>query len=1069
MKHLNYLFIVLLLSLVSMPMYAVMENVEDHFFCGFDSQEEFDQWTIVDLNGTAGSNSKFYWDAGTGAAHIGTSWSKGTDDWIFTPAITLSGTKKYALKVNFYSYEDQIKFTMGSAPTVEAQTTILAEDYVYDGHRYLLLALPENTPAGTYYFGAHTSSPGEWKGDFSIYSFELTENKAYNLEVTVKNKATQELMKNVEVTLKGTEGTFYEDMWYGGTGGDTYVYENLNAGKYTVTAELKNFKSIENQEVTVGEGENTLSLEMEAIPVSTVTGKVVDEEGAPISGAAISLVCAKEFKGETNNEGVFTIADVHQSETASYLLTIKKENKFSYKAEVKVNSETTDLQTITLKDYIGTPINLSTDMTEKGMFLSWMMPLGEKDFANDNGEYAGRYQMNNKGGYSSVGVSFKEPMTLSSMSWLVADIEDNLIDVYVYAYRKDGSVAETPVYEKKQVSTINYSSEDGLIWNNHIFPETILAPYGCIVAIGHAESVTVCSDYQRNSWNSMISVGKGWGSADISVSNFMIRANGETLSNDLSKKVSMRMASTYSEPVVRKAGSQDFTFTVWRLAGQDKENQEAWKELGKDLSNLYLIDTEYNSLPAGDYFYAVQSNYASGKQSSVTFSNLVEHEQYTTVTVNLYANTAINFDKGATVTLMNLNDDRYNYTATSKGGAVVFENVHKGKYIVKASKEGFQNIQTGEQSFESDNAYKINLDLVLQPIAPFNLTAEQAEESTDVTLNWNKTVSFFDDFEDMEDFSLNPAGNLGWTYADVDGQTTFGIKLCQNTPYPNMHEPMAFMAFNPSATTPNLVEYIKPYSGNKVLVSASAEVGASDDYMFSQELNFDRDFTLSFYACSGFYAIYGNEEFMVGYTTGEAKPENVIWLTEGTEKASALWTKYTYTMPKDARHTVIRCVSNQCLFFMVDDVFIGENEPEIFTIATYNVVLDGENVGTTTEKNITLTNLDEGKHIAKVQSAFTMGDMSKQYSDFTELVFDVKEPVGINQKAIEVLYTYNAETGVITLGNQAEKVELYNVQGKLCASCVAGETIDTNAFQAGVYVLRIQAAGETSFGKILVK
>lgn len=1071
MKHFNYLFIALLLSLVGIPVHAEIINEEDHFFCGFDTEEEYNQWKVIDINGPADNgNSVFWWEERNGSAYISTAWNHGTDDWIFSPAVTLSGTKSYAIKIKFYGYKDKIKFTMGTEATVEAQTTILAEEAVYDGTRYLKFDLPKDTKAGKYYFGAHTVSK-PWEGEFQIYSFEVTEAQSSKLEVTIKNKETQKVINNAEATLYGTSGTFYEDLWLRKATEGKYIYDNLNLGTYQISTLLDGFFPIEKQEVVIKEGTNSLTLEISPIPVSTVSGKVTDEAGAPIAGAKVTMKGILIYDTTTNETGEFKIENVRQSELP-YLVSIKKDLKASYNQEFTINSETTDLKTIILKDYIGTPTNICADLTEKGMFLSWMMPLGEKAFAHDNEQFGGRYQQNAP--YAYVGVCFNEPMILHSMSWVVADIEDQLIDLYVFPINKDGSYSNTPIYEKKQVATRNYDYEDVMGWNTYLFPEPIAAPYGCIVALGHAQSITVCSDYQRNTWNSLMSAGDGWRNNN-EVSNFFIRANGEGLSSDLGQTNPAQAVRLSSFNPIRKVqakqiDNQRFSFSIWRFEAKDKENQAAWTEISKDVKDLYLIDKSFNKLPIGEYYYAVQTIYTDGKKSKISYSNLIEHEIYTKVTANIFTNTAINFAKGTTVKLTNLSDDRLTYTATAKNEVLVFDKIRKGKYIATATKDGFKVAQTGELSFDKEISYNFNLEMQLSPIAPINLQAEQAEGATDITLSWNKMNTIFDDFEGMEDFSLNPAGELGWTYADVDGGKTYGIKQCESTPYPNMFEPMAFMAFNPTATTPNVIEFIQPYSGNKMLVSVALETGgANDDYMFSPELKFERDFTLSFYACAGFYAAFGNEKFMVGYTTEEAKPENVTWLTEEAESVGAMWTQFTYHMPKEARHTVIRCVSSQCMFFMVDDVLIGQEEPDVFAMATYNVTVDEEPAGTTTEKSIVLEGLSEGKHIAKVQTVYTMNDLSKQYSDFTELIFTVKEAVGMDSKEANVLYTYNAETGVIALSDTAEKAELYNVQGNLCATCMTGETIDTQALQTGVYVLKIQAEGETSFGKILVK
>ena len=473
----------------------------------------------------------------------------------------------------------------------------------------------------------------------------------------------------------------------------------------------------------------------------------------------------------------------------------------------------------------------------------------------------------------------------------------------------------------------------------------------------------------------------------------------------------------------------------------------------------------------GTYQYAVQTVYKGDKASEICYSAEIEHKMHTKLTVALFPNTAIDFSKGATIKLTNNDNEELVYTATAQSSIVVFDQVRKGSYTLSVTKEGFQTANS-ELVIDSQNSYETYIDLQLAPVAPFNLKAEQTEGTNDVQLKWNEEFGIFEDFEGMEDFALNPAGEIGWTYVDKDGGPTYGVAQCEQSPYENMYAPMAYMAFNPTATTPNLLEYVQPHSGNKVLIDVSLENGGvNDDYIFSPELSFESDFTLRFYAASGFYAALGNEEFMVGYTTDEAQPENVIWLTEKPQTVGGIWTEFVYNMPKEARHTVIRCVSNQHMFFMLDDIFIGQREPEVFAMTTFNVYMDEELVETTTPRSVTLNNLSEGKHIAKVQAVYPMSDNSKQYSEFTELLFTVEAGggTGINTNNAEVLYTYNTETGIITPGNNTRMIEMIDTQGRCCASCQSNETINTNGFTEGIYILKITTESQVSFSKILVK
>lgn len=1074
MKHLNYLFIVLLLAFWGTKVQASVINETDHFYCGFDSEEEFNVWKKVDINGLAGNgNSDWWWDD-RGGAFISVGPDVGIDDWLISPEITLTGGKKYVIKTKFYRSEaaGTIRFTMGSTAEPGGQTTIIKELENYSGESYLKFSLPENIENGKYFFGLYVSTEA-WTGNVLMKSFEVVEDKDGQLEIAVVNKDDQKAMEGVEVSLSGSS---YESQDFTTNAEGKCNYENLTPGTYYLNASLDGYISIEKKEINIGEKETvSFTVEMSPIPVSTVSGTVLDEDNNPIADAQVTLAGEKAYETTTDKDGAFTFNEVRRpNEHNTYKLSISKDFKAPHYADIDVTDATMTLNSIILKDLINAPANICTDLTEKGMFVSWMMPVGEKVFAHDNGKYEGMKQV--YAPYVFMGVSFAEPMILTNMTWVSTEVEDELIDIYVFPLNKDGSLSMTPLYEAKKVPVINYNYEDIIQWNEYNFPEPIVAPNGCICAIGHENTLSVPLDYENNTQHSLTvtNYDGGWEVSDIS--NFLIRAKGLALSTDLSPENQAKLIRSMSTPVIKKVPAkqienQRFSYNIWRLDSSNKENQEAWTEIAKDVKELYYIDKGFASLDQGTYQYAVQTVYKGDKASEICYSAEIEHKMHTKLTVALFPNTAIDFSKGATIKLTNNDNEELVYTATAQSSIVVFDQVRKGSYTLSVTKEGFQTANS-ELVIDSQNSYEAYIDLQLAPVAPFNLKAEQTEGTNDVQLKWNEEFGIFEDFEGMEDFALNPTGEIGWTYVDKDGGATYGVAQCEQSPYENMYSPMAYMAFNPTATTPNLLEYVQPYSGNKVLIDVSLENGGvNDDYIFSPELSFESDFTLRFYAASGFYAAMGDEEFMVGYTTDEAQPENVIWLTEKPQTVGGIWTEFVYNMPKEARHTVIRCVSNQHMFFMLDDIFIGQREPEVFAMTTFNVYMDEELVETTTQRSVTFNNLSEGKHIAKVQAVYPMRDDSKQYSEFTELLFTVEAGggTGINTNNAEVLYTYNTETGIITPGNNTRMIEMIDTQGRCCASCQSNETINTNGFTEGIYILKITTESQVSFSKILVK
>ena len=152
----------------------------------FTSQEQFDQWKMVDANNDGqGSKYVFAFNKTEEVAYY-TQTTKSylpANDWIISPAITLTRGKQYIITVSVRNYskyssdENAFNVSYGTAQTVEGQTVLLnvtglkkSEAYVDKSSQTFTV---ENS--GDYYFGIHLVSKG-WSGDFGVKSFTIAEN-----------------------------------------------------------------------------------------------------------------------------------------------------------------------------------------------------------------------------------------------------------------------------------------------------------------------------------------------------------------------------------------------------------------------------------------------------------------------------------------------------------------------------------------------------------------------------------------------------------------------------------------------------------------------------------------------------------------------------------------------------------------------------------------------------------------------------------------------------------------------------------------------------------------------------
>lgn len=189
-----------------------------------------------------------------------------------------------------------------------------------------------------------------------------------------------------------------------------------------------------------------------------------------------------------------------------------------------------------------------------------------------------------------------------------------------------------------------------------------------------------------------------------------------------------------------------------------------------------------------------------------------------------------------------------------------------------------------------------------------------------------------DDFESYANFTINPTGT--WSFNDVDQSATYGF---ENYSFDNAYSAMAYIVFNPSATTPVLSDTLA-HSGSKVLACFAATTPPNNDWVISPDLG-GATGTLSFYAKS-YTDEYGLERMKVGYSTTTSDPSAFTFIQTGNYVGVPVdWTLYNYTFPAGTRYVAINCVSNDAFIFCVDDVTltytVGINEPLNENVSIY--------------------------------------------------------------------------------------------------------------------------------------
>ena len=119
----------------------------DAYYCGFNTQEEFDTWTRA-------TNCDIQWEWNYSYASLQTGFNFGgdTDAWMFSPAINIENPDDLCVRVMMMSASTEwFRFTMGKTASADGQT-IEIMDYPEFNNRtpqFYVFDLPDGVEPGT--------------------------------------------------------------------------------------------------------------------------------------------------------------------------------------------------------------------------------------------------------------------------------------------------------------------------------------------------------------------------------------------------------------------------------------------------------------------------------------------------------------------------------------------------------------------------------------------------------------------------------------------------------------------------------------------------------------------------------------------------------------------------------------------------------------------------------------------------------------------------------------------------------------------------------------------------------
>ncbi len=284
---------------------------------------------------------------------------------------------------------------------------------------------------------------------------------------------------------------------------------------------------------------------------------------------------------------------------------------------------------------------------------------------------------------------------------------------------------------------------------------------------------------------------------------------------------------------------------------------------------------------------------------------------------------------------------------------------------------------------------------------------------------------YTDGFESYSNFALN-FGN--WILHDEDNSATITFDAVDFT---NEGNPMAFMIFNPTATTP-LLTNVSAHTGQRMAASIASTTPPNNDWMITPRMRLGTENAFSFWARSA-NNVSGLERFRVGISIDDNPTPDTFTMLSGNSyvEAPVEWTHYTYQVPvtfNAARGRFgIKCESNNAYMFLVDDI----------VIQGYNGVPNEDAVIPVTETAL-------------------LGNYPNPFNPETIISYDVKNDAQIN---IEI---YNIKGQKIkTLVNGKVKAGNHKITWK-------GDDENGRQVTSGVYFYKLNAGMYTSTRKMIL-
>ncbi|MDE6196841.1 MAG: choice-of-anchor J domain-containing protein [Muribaculaceae bacterium] len=235
----------------------------------------------------------------------------------------------------------------------------------------------------------------------------------------------------------------------------------------------------------------------------------------------------------------------------------------------------------------------------------------------------------------------------------------------------------------------------------------------------------------------------------------------------------------------------------------------------------------------------------------------------------------------------------------------------------------------------------------VEPVVPrpANLSAVRADDGSAV-LSWeepSKRASVVDDVESYPAWAIDGIGE--WSMFDGDYDLTYYINKDAGE-YPNATARKAFQVLDVALLGIDIWDEGKAHSGKRLFAALAGINYVNNDWLISPRLNGAEQW-ISFYARSFTTDGVAPERMRVLASSDDTDPVNFEPLTDTYVELDGTWREYRYFLPAGTRHFAINCVSDGSFALFVDDIRFNDLSVPAWRVTGYEVYRDGVRLGET--------------------------------------------------------------------------------------------------------------------------